>query len=985
MKRLLAFLLLLGLGLVALHFALGDEQAVSVGTATGTKDASGEGRPAGEVASGVPIEQGPVRAMGAQNGPFEFVRWRTLPEVDGHARKEEVYALKAEDSRPIGAGRQELDGVTVKLFDDGVHTATLTASKAFVALRPDASGRPSPDEGKDIDLRDVVLTTLPASRLPGLRLEMATARVKIEDDEILLTTPREEPVLLVLTGQHDLRLRGLGAQALLPGNRTGALRRADVEILADPVLEGEGLTVKAKGRLRYVEDLDSGAGTVTLDDRVELDVARADLQLPGDRKVRAKGGDGSAHIRGDQFIGWLQRCRERDADGRVHQQTVWRQLVLTGAPAVVEMPDGRLYTPKLTALPGLFGDPLWLTAHGGESRLEQTGSPGSRQKADELVTGTSQRRIHFAMPRAQLGALHRSFGFPAWSMRPLEQLQIAVVEGAAHMQGGARSLAASDGVRVYRREGSQTGIVRGLGDVRVEQRATAPNEQDLVATGNDGFTLTATAAHELLQLGPRAPADLDAPGAWREHAFDVRHGSATMRGKGVCEIERIGEDTRVDFVSPDGRMVATMPEQGLQLQRVRRLQGRFLGKVPTELDVAGWPTGITLARGTDTMVATAPRVLQTGPRSLRLLPPDAGAGATWSGLAPVDRLPSLRRSTAARGHQGPQQLEVRGPSIDVHHAGGHDVLVDAIAVADELPHVYARLDQREGREATTIACAAERLRLLPFVLSPDVQRWLTASEDGPLARVTFHGLGRPWLLVDEVREFQLDDARQGHVEGRGKRLLVSQGGRAALFVGDPDDLVPATVTRTQDDRTVTLCGARVRLIDDEDVRLQALETFADRSTLLLPTMTLHEAKRTGLLSHMQATCRGNIEVLPEAVEFGGPVTASGLRADGTPDPAGLGLDARQLRMLRDRKSGELVQVVGKDVVVDWTRLHATAADVELDLRRDRLVAADPNEATVTLPDGREFRSPRLEVNYETLALRISQGLASQRRDGEGRK
>ena len=991
MKRLLLFLLLLAAGGFALHFAVGDEDVVSV-------KASESGQPAAnqpeDPGAGVPVQQGRMSATVTSKGALEINPTRTLPAVDGRARKEQLFSLKYEDSKPIGAGRQQLDRVQLRLFDKGAHVATLTARQAFVALRPDANGQMALDEGKDIDLRDAVLTTEPGSRLAGLRLELANAHIKIEDDEILLTSPREEPVLVVFEGERRLTLRGLGVQALLPRSREGTLRRADLEILAQPVLETDGIVVRSQGRLHYVEDIDSGAGTVTLDDHVELDLARAELTLPGVRKVGGSLGKDGARVRGDQFVGWLQRHRERTEDGRERQSVGWRQLVLTGAPALVELSTGRLTTPKLTALPGLFGDPVSVTAHGGASRLEQTGllprqeekqKARQQEKPPDLVVGTSQRRIHFVMPREQVGALYRSFGMPRWAMRPLEQLQVGVVEGAANLQSGSRSLEAADGLRIYRSEGSETGIVRGLGAVRVEQRATKADEQDLVAVGNDGFTLTSDSKRDVLLLGPLAPADLDAPGAWRDHTFDVRHGNATMKGRGVCAIERTGETTHVDFVSPDGRMVAAFPDEGLQLQRVRRLQADLVEKRPRSLDIAGWPTDITFVRGNDRVQATAPRLLQVGPRSLRLLPADPATPTTWSGLADVDRLPVVRRTTAARGDLGPQQIEVRGPCIDLHHAGGHAVLVDAVVGGDELPHVYARLDAPDGGDGTTIACAAERLRVLPFLLGPDVQSWLTGGDRGALSQVLFQRLGRPWLLVDEVREFELDDARHGHVEGRGKRLLVSQGGRAALFIGDQATATPALVTRTQDGRAITLGGARVRVFDDGDVRLQALDTFADDSTSLLPTMTLREAQRTGLLANMQATCRGDIEVLPDAVQFGGPVVARGLQPDGTPDPKGLGIDARELRMVRDRKSGDIVSMLGKGVVVDWTRVHATCAQVELDVKQSRLLATDPDDAVVTLPGGRVIRSPRVEVNYDTLTWRMTSGRVEQGVAAEGRR
>jgi hypothetical protein len=980
MKRLLAFLALLALGIVALRLAIGDENAIA---GRGDRPRT----PSTPPGSGITVQQGNLNAEVTQRGDFLLSRWREVQETATRTRRELVYELRAADSQPLGSGRQQLDGLEMRLFDDGQRVGTLTAKQAFVTVRADANGVPSLDEGKDIDLRDAVFATTPSSKLQSMRLELATALIKVEEDEILLTAPIEVPVFAVLDGTPQVTLRGFGTQARLPRNDDSALRRADVEILRQPTLSTAGLELRAAGRLRFVQDIDTGAGLVTLDERVECDFTSGELAPTGAR------GAGAIKVRGDQFFGWLQRRDDqaKDATGGDDQERAadWRQLLLVGAPATVELPWGKLSTPRVTALPGVLGDPFSITAHGGAARLEQTAlRDGARFQ--ELLTGTSERPIHYVLPREQGGALHRSFGFPRWAMRPLEDLQVVVLEGAAELTGETLQCRARDGLRILRRDGSDAGTLVGLGPAHVTKRATKPDQADFAADVSDGFTLAATTTGERLQLGPPAPADPDAKGRWRDHTFAVRYGDATMRGRGVGEFSSSGKQSRLSFLSPDAGMVAKMPGQGLDLARLRSLEATFDDREPLALDIAGWPIDMHWTRGGDSLAAKAPRVLQTGPHSLRLLPADASRPGLWSGLPAAAAQPSVRRGTAAHDRHGAQQLEVRGPHIDVHHAGGRDLIVDAVAVDDELPHVYAQIDQAGGGEPTTIACAAERLRVLPFVLTPLARGWLVGGDDDPLARIATFGVAQPWLSVEDVREFALDDPRHGHVEGNARRLYVSHGGRAALFVGDATDGTPARVTRTAKGRAITLLGSRVRLFDDDKVRLQALGTFVEGGEFTPPSMTLRESEGRGLLSHMRAVCRGDIEVVPEAVLFGGRVLAHGLRRDGEIDPSGLRIDARELSLLRDadatsERDGDVVRAIGRDVTFAWSHVRAVCAQMDLDVIARRLVATDDDEAVVTLPGGREVRAPRVELDYERMALRTSSTRVVQRAGGEGRK
>lgn len=962
MKRLLLFLLLLALGIGALRFAIGDEPAPS-------PVPSGENpnvRPPRD--QGVPVQHGGRNAAVTVSGPLQLTRWRDVPLADGSIRKDEVFVLQAADSRPVEQGLQQLDRTVAELFDGGQPIATITASLAFVQLRPDANGRLSIDEGKDVDARDVVVVGAPGSRLEGLRLELGNARIRIEDDEVHLTTARDQPVNAMFAGDSPIALRGRGAQALLPRSRAAALRRADVEILKDPVLVTAGIEVRARGRLHYSEDLDSGDGRLSLDDDVVFTTERADAALFGfgNRRTVSERPAGPATARGDQFLSWLHRTRTG---------TSWQQMALTGAPAVVGLAGLRIRTPRLSVQPGPLGEPFLITAHGGESVVEQTElRPGSR--IDDVLIGRAARRLHIVRCADHAGALHRAFGFPRWSMRPFEELQFLAGEGPSQLTSGARSLVAGSGVRVWRRDGAEGGIVCGLGETSVRLPTTAKSPE-LLAECNDGFTLVVDQTTERLQLGHPGPQPAG------QHRYRVRHGGAVLDGAGACAVERTAARTRLHLLAPTASTMLDWPLHGLVLRHVHELRAELAGEELEALDAAGWPLDLSLVGVGEQTTARAPRLLQVGPRSLRLLPVDPAAPLRWAGLVPKDGEPLLRHALGARNNDPPHRLEVRGPCIDVHHAGGPSVLIDAIQVGDDLPRVHAHVGGGGTAADTTIACAAQRLRVLPFLFAPEAQHWLQRDASGALGWLAFRSSGRPWLLVDNPADFVLEDPRHGRIEGIGRTLLVSQGGRAALFVGDAASLQPAEVRRTRDERTVTLRGARVRAFDDAGSRLQALGRFADREEFVPPTLTLRSAQRTGLLSNMRAISQGDIEVLPDAIVFGGPVQVQSIGAGDDPEARGLDITSEQLHMRRQLDNGEISVVTGAGVAMQWAGVRARSADVELDLRRNRLVATDPEEAVLTLADGREVRSPRVEFDYRTMALRTSRGRVRQPGTAEG--
>ena len=218
---------------------------------------------------------------------------------------------------------------------------------------------------------------------------------------------------------------------------------------------------------------------------------------------------------------------------------------------------------------------------------------------------------------------------------------------------------------------------------------------------------------------------------------------------------------------------------------------------------------------------------------------------------------------------------------------------------------------------------------------------------GLLTDTAFYSLTQPWLIVDRVNEFELDAEQHGHITGTGDRLLISQGSEAVLFVGDPDEQIPAVVQRSHEGRMVQMEVARVRVRNDVVVHLSALGAFEDRSIFLSPTMTLHEPGSRSLLSHMRAVCRGDIHVEPDAVRFDGSVEAYGLTPDGQDDPDGIHIDAIEMVMNRHtsgKEIGKVKDIQGRDVIIDWTRLDARA-DLREEPNAEKCDAGQPQRPT----------------------------------------
>ena len=959
MRKVLLFLLLLALGAAALRFAIGDDTIVTAGNGSDPKPKpeTPENR-----TPGIVVNQGAVGVEISTNGPFTWPRYRKVEQPDGTVREEMAFLLKAADSRPVREGLQELEQLEVTLFDRQREAAVLRAARAFVELTADANGRPSLREDKDIDMREVVFETLPGARLEGLRLELDNARLQVGDDEVLLHTPNpEDPVLLVLAGARSGRLTGKGLQARLPRNRNGALQRTDVTVLSDPVVVTEGMQLRARGRLHYQEDTTTGAAQLAAEDTVEVEVEPgATVALPDGRSL----GKGTVRLFGDRFDGWLQRGSTAAADGGKREMMEWQVLQLTGAPARVEAPQTDLSAPRLTVLPGGAGQPYLLAAHGGACRVEHR-QTNVRTGETQTMVGTSPRRIHLVMPREQTAALHRSFGFPQWTLRPISATNVVTLDGDSSLSLDESKVTASRGMHLFVPDTQSRAVVaRGFGEVAIDRPATKPGEDDLHARGNAGFQLRVDAAEEHFWLGPIGDSGHDLAQRLAGHRYELRSGDGELRGSGRCEVARTASGTQLMLDSPAGDIEGKLPGVDAALRQMRQLTAHLSEDSLRNLVATGSPVMATFTRGDETLQAKAARIEQIGPVSWVLLPA-TDAAAT--------ELPELQRVVAAKGRQGRNAVVVHAPRIELHHCGGDDWLVDLLAEGDVLARADAEIERVPGAAPTVVALEARRLQLLPFVVTREMQMAHSGGGAGAFARLLSHSVGQPWILGEDVRRLHGVDAEQGEIDGTGKRLLLCQGARAVVLFGDDQALEPAWLQRKLDGKVVVARGAQVRIFRDEQVRLLALRAFPGRSVWLPPSVTLHQPSANGALGHIHAICQGDIDVLPDHIDFGGPVIADSVRADGSADPEGLHIDARELQMQRHPKTGEILLVRGRGVEVTWAGIAAKSADIELDLRWSKCIARDPDDARVQLPNGQTFVAPVIEILYDRMEVRCHQG------------
>lgn len=1015
MKRFGWFLLFLAAGLVALWWAVGDEpvlrggklpREVLPGSAEVRDDAVPAGRtqqPLAPAGQGVPLRSAQGSGSWQASGPFRYPVVRAVPQADGSKRNETLYVVDAADSRPVGEGRQQIDGLQVQLFDRGQLAAVVRARTAFAELGRDGGGKVSLREDKEFDLREVELDAPAGSPWAGLAVRLGRAVVQVGETKILVRTPDpREPVQVEFRGQRAASLQGYGFTAELPRSQAkDATALATLVILSDPVVRTEGVEVAAHGRLEYREDRVAGCAELTMVDAVRGSFEGLAGQAFGVAGASPTADAQPATVAAERMRGWLWRGdRSELAAASGDRGAQWRRIELHGAPVQVDASGLRLTAPRCVLLPNGSGQPSLLVADGGEARFWANLPAGTAGAAGPLDGGSPERLV-VSRAGADASVALRAFGFPAWTLGSLAEQQVLHLHGTAELALGARRTTASRGLRVIQgRSGGAAGALEGWGDVAIRAPAESADGAGLVARGEQGLRLIAARGVEVLQLGPPLAEDALVGGAAAGHAFEVQFGELDLHGVGDCRLERRGEQVTAALRSPRDAIEVGRRDRGEHVEAVRTLWATLRGQTLDALVITGVPVKAELMRGADQIVATAPVLRKQGRAGMRLLPSscgtesplaaacasrDAAAGSVpgFHGLAAADDLPRIRLLQA--GHSGSElgaDLWLGAPCIDLHHEGGDRVALDARAVGTQ-PVVGGGTFARAGAVAASrVSFTGQRVRWLPSLVPSVALAGHCGGASAALVAVLAGPAGAPWLVADRVEEIVLDDPEQGRITGAGERLWLSLGSASGLFTGDPQTGQPAVVQRSRGEETVIARGAAVRSWRDPEPRLQARRAFGVGDAVFLPTVELHRPGASELLAHLRVVCRGDIDVLPAEVRFGGPVVADGITPDGGTDPGGLHAEARRFQVHRHPASGEILRLVARDATLDWTRLRARSRDLEVDLRRERLVASDPTEAEVWLPSGQRFAAEHVSVLYRALAVEATHGVVERRESPE---
>jgi hypothetical protein len=920
-RKLAAFLVLLVAGFVILHFAIGGESFGGIGQLTRTQPP----RRPDELRDGVVVPAGGdgKSAIGELvvefRGELDLPNRRPVALPGGGSVELLSHHLKARDSRPLGNGMQRLDDVTVEFYETGgtraapaaVHAGTLRAGTAFVTVARDAKGRPSVQQDRDMDLRDVVLTTPAGARVAGARLTVARALARSTEDGLAVRTDDPgEPFQLDVAGADPLHLTGRGLEATFPQARGGeraATGTARVAVASDPELRqtrgGRTTTLRARGPLVYREDLGSGVAFVTARDDVAIDGLAA--------------GGAPATARGDRVAATLVRARREAGASQAAAPPAasWRAIHLRGAPARLVGEREELTCAELDVAPNVRGQP-WLFTASGAPRLESRAADGTP------TTFTAERCIRLVRLRPLLepGAALGGFGAAGFA----GQDQLVLFEGASQVRSGELEASASDGLRILRGEQADAGAtIRGQGSITIR------GEDGLAVTGTDGFLLHRAAGAETMRIGPRT--------ATTAHRFTVRQQDLDVHGGGLVRLERTAGGAgraRIVIDSPAGDAVLAR-ERGT-LRSVRRLDAEVAGRQLVRFDATGAPCGIELPASDGVVSGQAHRVESSAPRHVTLHGGGPGAAASLAG---------------ARGEQ------VRGDRIDVHQRGA-----TALVVARGDSRITVRQPVAGG--VREVELRADDCRLLPDLLEPWARQWWLAAYPPELRAVLAAPLAGNHLLARGHVHVVHRDPAGPQLQARGDWLFSRLEPAAGVVRG-----APAQVERTGPGReSLTAIAARLRFHTGHDGEHLTLVREPGRD----PELRLSGVRQlpgSDPDDRFHVLCQGDVEVLPDKVIGKGPVTGRTHGPDGVLDPGGMALDAGGLWLVREPSTGDVREIMaGLGADLRLRQVRARGEQLTLDLAHSVVMIDDRSgNGRIDGPLG-AWRGVRVQYNFVTMEV-----------------
>ena len=937
-KRVLAFVALLVLGFATLYFVSGDDSLARLGSGTEKiKKPTADRETSSEQRVVMPLSEGQNSIAGevevGYTGEFRVAPPRDVPLPDGRILQLPIYEIYAANSVPIRDGRQELTDVRVEFFeirDDRdepytVSAAVLIADTARIALGRDDKGASSVAKDKDIDLLGAVLTTGPESRVENLELRIEHATVRITDDWMRLATVRDDdPVTLELAHeQGPLNLTGKGLKGRFPVHRPSEESSADdarieVEILQQPLLVHGGTAgesrLSATGPLRYVEDQRTGLASITVD---------GDVEIEGRGLLAAGEDDGGAGTEplvafGDHLEATLRRGADSAGDS---PRVLWRDVYLAGSEqrrAGLRGQGMNLACDDISITPSLRGEPWLITANG---------TPALRQEVDgQTLQFEAAERIHLIRLQAHLEPwlAGRGWGRTIASAQPT-QLLVFTGKSLLTLPGEESELvlASENGLRVLRGDDADAPFsVLGLGAVDL---TSIEADTRLTVKGNHGFALHSGAEGQDLRLGPADISD--------KHRFEVQSGELTARGTGRCRLFRPlspEQPGRITLESPSDDLSFTLASGG-SLHGAAHLQASFDRAGIQSFRARGPACRIDWADETQRVEGLATEIVSSSPSSFELRGTPARVvsdrGTLDGKTIYIERLDDEHTMLVARGG-----AHLVGTELFENERAKGQLELDAETIA------YLPVLRDADRPRSSLPWSAE----LP-ALDPSV----------------------PTLVAEvgvEVRNF--DEDGEAMDSARGDTLVLQLG----------DDTVgclrgePATLART-DAAGQNISGTAPEiLLRGAKAEQASLHPRGEQ----YPTISI--ANRKGEMrdfgvegGHTEIVCHGVIELDGEDIGFGAPVEVTSRLRDGSIDPNGFHLDTQSMRMLRDRDTGEVAQILaGQGTHLRWRSIEATAWELSLDLATHvgTAVSGPDDPARVWSPRFRGTCS-RAEFNYLT--------------------
>lgn len=735
-RRLLLVLLLIGGSLALLHLLIGFENFAKTDGGPQdepirrTRDERGLG---GGVEVGGGTGDGP-RVSVAGSGEFRELRREERALPDGSRIRLRTFELLAEDSETVAEDLVRLDRLTAHLFqiDDDtnppreVEVGTITARQAFLQVARDESGKPSIREDRDMDLRDVVLTSTAESEAPGLRFEVERVLARQTEIGVEFRTPGSDvPFEVVFAGDAvPTRMRGRGVRGVLPSNAREAGAVFELHVDADPEVVHGSSTLRSSGRLDYVEDLSAGVGRLSLQQNVEVE------GFPGGPL-----GDGPATATGDRLSGTLIRGATSS----------WRRLVLSAdAPRRVVVAHGRrqLDCQRLAVLPALDGEPAAIIAEGAPEIVDATDEAAVRRARAELS-------IHLIDVRSFVGSPLASLGFSA---PPLARILdgLAIFEGRSSLAEGDQSFESDQGLRVLAARDGSIATARGFGKVRLRS-------EGLVAESGSGLRVFMDHEGTRAILGETGPSSDDRLAVDAE----TEEGPLRAEGRGTLTLVR-GPDgaTDVRVVSPAADLVVRRGEE--RMQGVEDLRATADGtRTLQALSATGHPVRLSTSRA-----------------ALR----DGDVGKIEAEATRID-MPS-RRSLFLRGSArvvDSELGEVTGDEVEFHRVGAERGILVArgstASVRASDPSGSWQLDggQIAVRPGMIPAALLGMHGLSPRLVNAVFARQLATARGS----VAFRGEGEAEGEVEGLGDvlFAVPEAGLARIVGAPARLAQRQGGR----------------------------------------------------------------------------------------------------------------------------------------------------------------------------------------------------------------